>query len=94
MVKRRLNTIPFGPPDLSGRDDVANAEVEQILSILAEDHPARLAFKAGRPTAEIADLAKDQRDLQDPLKRSLIDCIRRSIARTPMMTRGTQDGRR
>lgn len=38
------------------RDAQASAEVAALLASLRADHPARIAFSAGRPTAELSHL--------------------------------------
>ena len=77
-------TFP-APAESSGRDALANAEVEQILADLPVHHPARMKFAEGRPTAELAYLMLDRPALMERMKQSLNDCYKRLLAHsTPL----------
>ena len=78
-MARRIRPL-VGKIDLSGRDEQANAEVAAILGELPEDHPARVAFAAGRDTVAITYLVAGYPDLVERLKATIIG---RSGARVP-----------
>jgi hypothetical protein len=73
-------TPSTAPVESSGRDAVADAEVEEILADLPAHHPARMKFAEGRPTAELAYLMLDRPLLMERLKQSLNDCYKRLLA--------------
>lgn len=86
-MTRRRHTVPF-VSDVSMRDEIAQAEVTEILKGLPTDHPSRLLFDRGRPTTEIQHaLVGDHPQLVAPLTASINgmgDRVR-ALTRMPVM---------
>lgn len=66
-MARRNRPCFTGTPDLSGRDEQANAEVAAILAELPADHAARTAFAQGKCTIALTHLLADRKDLNSRL---------------------------
>lgn len=83
----RVN-LPFHPPDISGRDARAKLEVAAILAALSEDHPARAALAANRPTADLTYLVDGRLDIREALVASLAANTTRSFAHADTVCTG------
>lgn len=65
--KRNRPTVVITPQQICGRDDIAQREVADILSVFPDNHPARLAFANYRSTAAITYLVNGRQDIIDAL---------------------------
>ncbi len=66
------------------RDELEHAEVVRILSVLPEQHPARVAYTAGAREAadsiSLTHLVADRRDLVGALVEANLAAYRRTLA--------------
>jgi hypothetical protein len=56
----------------AARDDVQRATLKAILSELPEDHPARVAYRAGADPIELMNLV-EREDLAEKLNQAWLD---------------------